>query len=209
MSHRPQPHLAATARQRLRPSTPAKRRRRLPLMLLFLVVLWSLIMGLGLAQATEKPIDPIQIAQTGPRVSDLAPEAPPVGTVDDVPRKYQLGQELYLDNCATCHIGVPPAILPTETWRQLLQDSQHYGTRVQPLVDPPRLLVWDYLRTYSRVQISEEKTPYRIAESRFFKALHPRVKFSQPIKLNNCATCHPGASQFNFRQLTPEWANSP
>ncbi|MEG3978851.1 diheme cytochrome C [Microcoleus sp. herbarium8] len=132
-----------------------------------------------------------------------------IGTVDRIPEAYQLGQQLYLENCATCHIGLPPQVLPTETWRRLLQDPEHYGQTIKLLVDPPRLLVWNYLQTFSRPQPKEEDLPYRAANSRYFKALHPRVKLPQPANLSSCVTCHPGASKYNFRKLTPEWENSP
>ncbi|MBE9122253.1 diheme cytochrome C [Tychonema sp. LEGE 07199] len=132
-----------------------------------------------------------------------------IGTVDRIPEAYQLGQQLYLENCATCHIGLPPQVLPTETWRRLLQDPEHYGQTIKLLVDPPRLLVWNYLQTFSRPQPKDEDLPYRAANSRYFKALHPRVKLPQPANLSSCVTCHPGASQYNFRKLTPEWENSP
>ncbi|WP_333192556.1 MULTISPECIES: diheme cytochrome C [unclassified Microcoleus] len=132
-----------------------------------------------------------------------------IGTVDRIPEAYQLGQQLYLENCATCHIGLPPQVLPTETWRRLLQDPEHYGQTIKLLVDPPRLLVWNYLQTFSRPQAKDEELAYRVASSRYFKALHPKVKMSQPANLSSCVTCHPGASQYNFRKLTPEWENSP
>jgi mono/diheme cytochrome c family protein len=177
--------------------------------LLLLVLCWSLALGWGLAQATEPPQVKAQVAQLTSNVENRAPAATAIGTVDPVPAKYQLGQELYLENCATCHIGLPPAILPTETWRQLLQDRQHYGQQIKPLVNPSRLIVWDYLRTFSRVHDKEEETPYRIADSRYFKALHPRVQLPRSLTMASCASCHPAAAQFNFRRLTPEWENSP
>lgn len=128
-----------------------------------------------------------------------------IGTVDVVPERYQLGQELYLENCATCHIAVPPAVLPTQTWQRILQDSQHYGVNIKPLVDPSRLIVWQYLQTFSRSQAKEEETPYRLNESRYFKALHPQVKLPRPIELSSCVSCHPSAADYNFRSLSPEW----
>ncbi|WP_341732250.1 diheme cytochrome C [Microcoleus sp. EPA2] len=131
-----------------------------------------------------------------------------IGTVDRIPDRYELGQQLYLENCATCHIGLPPQVLPTETWRRLLQDPQHYGQTLKLLVDPPRLLVWNYLQTFSRPQQKEEELAYRVASSRYFKALHPKVKMSQPANISSCVTCHPGVSQYNFRKLTAEWENS-
>lgn len=133
-----------------------------------------------------------------------------MGTVDFVPPEFALGQELYLENCATCHIPIPPQVLPRQTWQQILQDSEHYGTQIEPLMDPSRLLVWNYLRSFSRsMSVVEEGVPFRIERSRFFRALHPRVEFPEPISLNSCQTCHPGASNYNFRSLTPEWENSP
>lgn len=131
-----------------------------------------------------------------------------ISTVDPVPSRYQLGQELYLENCAGCHIALPPAVLPTQTWKEILQDSQHYGTQIPPLIDPPRLLVWNYLQKFSRSQAKEEETPYRVDDSRYFKALHPKVKLPRPIQITSCVSCHPSAAQYNFRNLSPEWENS-
>lgn len=158
-------------------------------------------MGWGLAQvSTGKQL----------RVSQAtAPATSEIGTVDVVPQPYQLGQKIYLESCGSCHIAPPPGILPTETWQQLLPDPQHYGLQITPLVDPPLALVWNYLQTFSRQQRAEERIPYRIEESRYFKALHPRVKLPQSIRFSTCATCHPGAAQYNFRELTSEWKNSP
>jgi Dihaem cytochrome c len=92
-------------------SSKSKRGSR-SLLILILLLLWSLCLGWGLAQAVEP-------AKPGV-----------VGTVDVVSDRYKFGQELYLENCATCHIAIPPAVLPTETWRDLLQDSEHYGVEL-------------------------------------------------------------------------------
>ncbi len=127
-----------------------------------------------------------------------------IGTVDVVPSQYQLGQDLYLENCATCHIGIPPAVLPTQTWKNLLQDTQHYGVELKTLVDPPRILVWKYLLTFSRLHLKDDTTPYRINDSRFFKALHPGVKLPNPVKMGSCITCHAGAEKYNFRQFSSD-----
>lgn len=167
------------------------KRRRSPIWLVLLISLWCLILGWGLAYTTN-----------------AQPTTSTVGTVDPVPERFQLGQELYLENCSGCHLALPPAVLPTQTWQQLLQDSQHYGQQLQPLVDPPRLLVWNYLRTFSRSRTKTEETPYRVNESRYFNALHPQVKLPRPIQISGCVSCHPGATEYNFRRLTPEWENS-
>ncbi|AFY89509.1 MAG: hypothetical protein CLLPBCKN_008159 [Chroococcidiopsis cubana SAG 39.79] len=162
--------------------------KRSPAILFLLILAWSIAAAWVLAMATH---------------------AQPANTIDAVPQRYQLGQELYLENCATCHIAVPPAVLPVQTWQRLLQDTQHYGVQIKPLVDPPRILVWNYLRFASRPLNQDEEIPYRIANSRYFKALHPKVKLPKPTQLSSCVTCHPNANAFNFRSLTSEWENSP
>ena len=187
------------AQQQVRPTNLFDRRRRSPIVLFILLLLWSTIVGWGITLLTPIPAQ----SQSSSQLSSI-------GTVDIVPQRYQLGQQLYLENCASCHIGIPPAVLPTETWRDILEDEQHYGKKISPLVDPERLIVWEYLRTFSRVQSpDEERTPYRVNQSRYFKALHPRVKLPLNISIGNCRTCHPGAGEYDFRTLSSEWQNAP
>jgi Dihaem cytochrome c len=167
-----------------------KRRRRSPLVLFLLLLFWSVVLGLGLAQAA-------------------APEGTgTIGTVDVVPENFQLGQATYLENCASCHVGLPPAVMPSQTWRSLVQEAQHYGTVIPTIQEPLRQVAWNYLSTYSRPVNKDEEVPFRLAKSRYFKALHPKVTFEQPVTLNSCATCHPASAQFDFRSLSPEWAAS-
>jgi Dihaem cytochrome c len=176
------------------PLTRMKRRRRSPVVLFLLLLFWSVALGLGLAD--------FGLAQ------DAAPAAS-VGTVDVVPENFQLGQQIYIENCASCHVGLPPAIMPTQTWRSLIQETQHYGAIIPAILEPQRRIVWNYLTTYSRPINQGEEVPFRIRQSRFFKALHPKVKFEQPVTLNSCATCHPASLQFDFRSLSPEWTDAP
>lgn len=165
------------------------RQRRSPAILLVLLLAWSLAIGWGLSErAIAQESDPI----------------PHTGTVDPTPPRYQLGEQLYLENCATCHIPIPPAVLPIETWRDLLQDPQHYGETLDPLLNPQLTIVWNYLRTFSRPLNAEEAVPYRIGRSRYFKALHPEVELPQQVTLRSCVNCHPNASQYDFRTLTPQ-----
>jgi Dihaem cytochrome c len=163
--------------------------KRQPFGILLVVLVWSLAMGWLLSSATS---------------AISATPTSEVGTVDIVPAQYQLGQQLYVENCSTCHIALPPAVLPSQTWKNLLQDSQHYGAQLQPLVDPPRVLVWKYLSTFSRTQLKEEETPYRVNSSRYFKALHPKVKLPSPVQIGSCVSCHPSANEFNFRRIKEE-----
>ncbi|MDJ1182934.1 hypothetical protein [Roseofilum casamattae] len=157
-------------------------------LVLALIFLWS--MGLGWALSTlHAPANSLTFTKS----------------VDPVPEKHQFGEELYRETCGSCHIALPPAVMPAQTWADLLQDSQHYGVNVRPLLDPGRRLVWNYMQTFSRPLLKDEATPYRLRTSRFFKALHPQVKFTEPIHPDGCISCHPSAKDFNFRPVSPEW----
>jgi hypothetical protein len=132
-----------------------------------------------------------------------------IGTVDPVPQSLQLAQETYMARCATCHIGLPPAVLPSESWKNILQDDNHYGVPWTPMRNPDLALAWKYLRTFSRPNNPTEDPPYRVARSEYFKILHPKVKFAEPVKIATCVSCHPSVSSFNFRDLTPQWKDAP
>jgi len=167
-----------------------RRLKRQLLIVMLVIFAWSVAMGWILGFATS---------------AHGANPGAAIGTVDVIPAQYQFGQELYLENCSTCHIGLPPAVFPTQTWKNILQDSQHYGVQLNPLVDPPRILVWKYLSTFSRSNREDEEIPYRLHNSRYFQALHPGVKLPRPVQASGCVSCHPGAGNYDFRSLTPEW----
>ncbi|WP_026795526.1 MULTISPECIES: hypothetical protein [Planktothrix] len=170
--------------------------------LIFIVGLWSIGIALGITQTP--PLAPSVV------LAENAPSPNQIGSVDSIQPGYELGHELYLNTCSSCHIAIPPQVFPTQTWQQVIQDPEHYGATLQPLEGPSLLLMWKYLQTYSRpIALKDETIPYRFNRSRYFKALHPRVDLSQPLTVNSCISCHPGASQFDFRSLTPELQNSP
>jgi hypothetical protein len=162
--------------------------------LVLMLILWSGFIGWGLTQAQNA-------AAQNPLTQ--------VGTVDVVPQNLQLPQEVYLKQCSSCHIAIPAAAFPSQTWEQLLLDQEHYGVTLPRLVNPELGLTWKYLQVYSRPQSEDEPIPFRFRQSKLFKILHPRVAFSEPVTVDTCVSCHPAAPQFNFRQLTPQWDDAP
>ena len=201
-----------TTRQTTRQTT---RRQSAPAAvgLVVLLILFTLMMGIGLAQALEPNNNPLLQPPISVQTSPTTQSSPSVqsaqtteiGTVDPVSDRDRLGQELYLDSCRSCHIGIPPAVMPTQTWQALLQDPQHYGVTIEIPQGPEKRIMWNYLKNASRpVANKEERVPYRISESRYFKALHPKVKLATKPTLTTCITCHPSAQAFNFRKLSAE-----
>jgi Dihaem cytochrome c len=184
----------------LRKSLRQRQRHRRP-------SVWVLIVLMGLSSLCGWGLTQIQPAAGQAPVAQANQST--IGTVDTVPANLKLPQETYLARCATCHIGIPPAVLPNDSWKAILQDSNHYGVPWESLRNPDLALTWKYLQTNSRQLNPEEQVPYRIARSRYFKILHPRVKFTEPVTVGTCVSCHIGAPKFNFRALSPQWQDGP
>ncbi|MBE9221676.1 diheme cytochrome c family protein [Cyanobacterium stanieri LEGE 03274] len=166
---------------------PDKDRKRYILILISIVTIsWSIIMGSITTKAMANPIG--------------------TKSVDMVAERHRVGKEIYLENCSTCHIAIPPAVLPTETWKTILENPlNHYGTRLEGIIRFNQVLMWQYLSTYSRPISVNETEPKFIAQSRYFFALHPGVEVPSPVSHTSCVECHSRVSDFDFRTLTEEW----
>ncbi|GCL56942.1 dihem cytochrome c family protein [Microcystis aeruginosa] len=128
---------------------------------------------------------------------------------DIVLNRYQIGQQTYLENCATCHIAIPPSILPSQTWKKILENpNSHYGIRLKPIVGITQRLIWDYLSYSSRPLTETTFVPLLIEQSSYVKVLHPRVNLPTPLGHTTCVTCHPNASRYDYQTLTPIWDNA-
>lgn len=139
-------------------------------------ILLCSLLGMGIARATE----------------------PSYGMVDPVAARYEAGYSVYVENCASCHVALPPAVLPRATWQTLVTDTAHYGITLQSLSSFDQQLMLNYLHTYSRSQ-GDGPTPYRLKDSAYFQALHPGVALPQPLNLRSCVGCHATATEQNYR----------
>jgi hypothetical protein len=130
--------------------------------------------------------------------------------VDPVPTRYQPGLESYLETCRSCHIALPPEVLPTESWREILRKpDNHYGVSIPNFNRFTQLLIWDYVSTFSRPSPPDAPIPLYVEKSRYFKVLHPRVTLPSGMSSKSCVICHPKALDFDFRSLTAEWQSAP
>lgn len=110
----------------------------------------------------------------------------------------QLEQGAYVRYCGTCHVALPASVLPTQSWQVLMQDPNHYGLQIDLPTGPTLQLAWNYLRDNSRPLLEREELPLRLAQSRLFNALHPRVEFPLTVTVDGCIDCHSGARQGDF-----------
>ena len=118
---------------------------------------------------------------------------------------YQLAQELYIQNCSSCHIPIPAEVMPTDTWQEILEKpGKHYGTSLPKLSSINARLIWNYLKTSSRPLLARELKPEFVTQSRYFRALHPKVDLPKPVTHQSCILCHPGAKQLDYLSLSSE-----
>ncbi|MEO1209566.1 MAG: cytochrome C [Cyanobacteria bacterium J06638_20] len=179
------------------------------------ILLFSGILGTGLEQAwAQRPQEPLSVAaaldMSGDnleRSSGIEPDIT-LASLDVIPEDLQLGQSVYLRECASCHVAPSPAVLPTQTWARLLVSAQHYSTQIEVMGRPAIDLVWDYIQFASRPILANETAPDRIRNSRFFRALHPRVEIER-VDLASCAGCHPNAWDYDYRTLSQDWIDAP
>ena len=114
-----------------------------------------------------------------------------------------LGRELYIENCSSCHVPIPAQVLPTQSWQEILNNTQnHYGVALPTSVRVTASLIWTYLEEYSRPIDSEEVVPQYVTNSRYLRALHPQVELPQPSSHQTCTTCHPLATKLDYRTLS-------
>lgn len=156
---------------------------------LVILGLLSCLLGLGLA-----------LGSAPPTTATPAP-TPPIGTIDPVPPRLEVAQQAYLKRCGSCHVALPPQVLPTETWQVLITDPQHYGTVLPRLAVDQQNLIVKYLQAFTYALNPEETTPFKVGRSRYFRILHPQVELPKPVTLEGCISCHPGAKQFDYRSL--------
>lgn len=118
----------------------------------------------------------------------------------------RVGKEIYLQNCSSCHVPIPAEVLPIETWQEILErPGRHYGTSLPEIPNLNVRLIWAYLRNSSRPLQERELKPEFVTQSRYFKALHPKVDLPQPVTHQSCILCHPGANELDYITLSSEF----
>jgi len=147
----------------------------------FLTFCLSALLGIGLASAVS----------------------PPYGMVDPIGEGQEAGYTAYVEKCGTCHVALPAAVLPLDTWQALVTDPAHYGVTLTGITYFDQRLMLSYLQTYSRRHEGRSAIPYRLQNSAYFGALHPGVELPQPLNLRSCVGCHQGAPEqdYSFDQL--------
>ncbi len=188
------------------------------LVLILVMLISCVVLGQGMARATNTPLQVAQVTMPSPNPnpsqtpslnSTLSPNQRLIQeaiantpTTDLIPKRYEQSLQIYFANCSTCHVAIPAELLPQQTWQRLLENTnQHYGAQLPNIPGIEVTLMWRYLSTFAKSAAIEDRIPFLLRDSRFFKALHPGVRFPEPPKVTTCISCHPSAAEFNFRRL--------
>lgn len=144
-----------------------------------------------------------------------------LGTPASADNNGHRGQEIMPPNpsyeaaCGSCHMPYPPMLLPAASWRSILPDSgEHFGqdlplskeelaqARAYTLAHAADVSTAKRARKIMRSLAGE--TPKRITEIPYIIEKHHEIDkavFNRPSVggFANCAACHPGAKQGDFK----------
>jgi len=124
--------------------------------------------------------------------------------------------DLYVAECASCHMAYPPGLLPTRSWQKMMTTlNKHFGEDASldaaSVTELTRYLT-DNSHTTARYtqrmqrNLPADQTPLRITELDYFKHHHaelpPRLHRDNPKvgSLSNCIACHSNAEKASFRE---------
>jgi len=121
---------------------------------------------------------------------------------------------VYKENCGACHFNYQPELLPSESWKKILdQLGDHFGQSFE-LDQEAQKAVLAYLESNAAERSTSRRavrimrsvgssTPVRITEVPYIKGKHRKVSASvlnRPSigSLSNCAACHRRAEEGNY-----------
>lgn len=120
---------------------------------------------------------------------------------------FDLTNRLYREECGSCHVAYPPALLPKVSWQAIMAGlDQHFGT--DATVDASAAKeIQAYLEANAGGRHMRGKPPLRITEMRWFREEHDEVPASTwkgpAVKsAANCGACHMQAENGDYSEGT-------
>jgi hypothetical protein len=109
---------------------------------------------------------------------------------------------IYRQECASCHVAYPPALLPAASWQRLMGNlPHHFG--IDASLEPAAAREVSAWLTAHAAQTREQPAADRITRTAWFAHEHHEVPAStwqrSAIKSPaNCAACHAQADRGDF-----------
>jgi hypothetical protein len=111
----------------------------------------------------------------------------------------------YLQECGSCHIAYPPAMLPATSWQRLMGGrDRHFGSDASlDAATTRRIADWLQANAATGSRRAEPPPQDRITRAAWFERKHRKVEpevWSLPSVRSAamCAACHRGADQGRF-----------
>jgi mono/diheme cytochrome c family protein len=112
----------------------------------------------------------------------------------------------YTAECAACHTGYAPGMLPARSWARIMSGlDQHYGSDASlDTATVKALSGWLQANAGTYKRVAEEPPQDRITRSAWFERKHRQVddpavwKLASVKSAANCAACHTGADKGRF-----------
>lgn len=121
---------------------------------------------------------------------------------------------LYKEQCGDCHFAYQPELLPSVSWKKILENlDDHFGEPVD-IDDESRRVISDYLTSNGAEKSSSEiavkimrsfgsRAPLRITDIKYIKDEHHEISADilnrESIgSLSNCSACHIAAENGNY-----------
>jgi hypothetical protein len=112
---------------------------------------------------------------------------------------------VYLQECGSCHLAYPPALLPARSWQRVMSGlAQHYGSDATlDAASTERIGRWLQAQAGFSRRVREEPAEDRITRAPWFLREHRKVdaavwKHPSVGSASNCAACHVGADRGRF-----------
>lgn len=127
-----------------------------------------------------------------------------VGAAAAADHRYPVDNATYRQECGSCHVAYPPALLGAGSWREIMRGlDRHFGTDAS-VSEPARAQITAYLEAGAGRSRAESPT-LRISEMAWFRKEHREVSAatwkSPAVKsAANCGACHRQAEQGEFSE---------
>lgn len=113
----------------------------------------------------------------------------------------------YVQECASCHVAYPPAMLPAASWARLMGGlNQHFGTDASfDEASVQRLSQWLQSHADGRRQAAAAPAQDRITRTAWFERKHRHIepatwRLPSVRSPANCIACHSSADQGQFSE---------
>lgn len=115
----------------------------------------------------------------------------------------------YTQECATCHTGYAPGMLPARSWQRIMNGlDKHYGTDASLDAATVRQISgWLQTHAGTTQRVAEAPPEDRITRSTWFVREHDEVapavwKLPSVKSAAHCTACHTGADQGDYSERT-------